>query len=151
ITNDDGVESAGLHHLAEAAVAAGLDVVVAAPVRESSGSSASLSALDADGRVVTERRDVPMLDGVPVYAVHATPAFIAFTAVREAFGQVDLVISGINRGPNTGIATLHSGTVGAALTAAAHGLRGLAVSLATDRPDPHWATAVSVARPVLDS
>lgn len=149
VTNDDGVASPGLHALAAAALKTGWDVVVAAPFRESSGSSASLTALEADGCVVTERREIPDLSQVPVYAVRATPAFIVFTAVRGAFGPIDLVLSGINRGPNTGTAVLHSGTVGAAMTAASHDRPAMAVSLLAGEGDPHWETACDVVAPLL--
>jgi 5'-nucleotidase len=58
------------------------------------------------------------------------------------------VLSGVNHGPNTGHAVLHSGTVGAALTAATHGRRALAVSMAAAEPR-HWETAGEVARRAL--
>jgi 5'-nucleotidase len=142
ITNDDGVDTIGIRTLARAAVDKGLQVIVAAPHQERSGSSAALSALEQDGRLVVENRSLDGLDGVAALAVHATPALIVFTAVRGAFGEPpDLVLSGINHGPNTGMAVLHSGTVGAALTACAHGLPALAVSLAAESP-AHWETAM---------
>jgi 5'-nucleotidase len=62
--------------------------------------------------------------------VAASPAFIVLLALRGAFGQPPtVVLAGINRGANAGAAVIHSGTVGAALTASHSGLRGLAVSL----------------------
>ena len=70
--------------------------------------------------------------------------------MHGAFGDPpDAVLSGVNRGANAGRAVLHSGTVGAALTAAAAGIRGLAVSLdvafpVTDDEGRHWATAARV-------
>ena len=75
------------------------------------------------------------LADVQVFAVEAAPAFIVRAAVTGAFGAApDLVLSGINRGPNTGHAVLHSGTVGAALTASTFGLPAMAVSIdAVDR------------------
>ncbi|HEX2770973.1 MAG TPA: 5'/3'-nucleotidase SurE, partial [Micromonosporaceae bacterium] len=58
------------------------------------------------------------------------PGFIALIAIHGAFGPPpDVVLSGVNRGANAGRAVLHSGTVGATLTAAANGCRGMAVSL----------------------
>jgi 5'-nucleotidase len=149
ITNDDGFDSIGLHTLARIAVAAGLDVTIAAPHQERSGSSAALSALEADGRLLVERRALEGLDGVTALAVQATPAMIVFTGARGAFGDPpDVVLSGINHGPNTGQAILHSGTVGAALTAVSHDLPAMAVSLATTRPT-HWDTASHVATRML--
>jgi 5'-nucleotidase len=149
ITNDDGIDSPGIRLLAEAAVDAGLDVTVAAPHAERSGSSAALSALEADGRLLLDERELDGLPDVPAFAVHATPALIAFVAADGAFGDPpDVLLSGINNGPNTGQAVLHSGTVGAALTAASHGLPALAVSLATTRAT-HWDTAALVTKRAL--
>lgn len=149
ITNDDGVFSRGIAILAEAAVAAGLDVVVAAPHEERSGAGASLSALEDDGKLLVDAypdlaATAAGLAGVPAHAVHATPAMIALVGALGAFGdRPDVVLSGINHGPNTGQATLHSGTVGAALTAVSMGVPGLAVSLDIDsvHEGVHWATA----------
>src|SRR5437879_11605939 len=149
VTNDDGVASEGLRRLARVAVTAGLDTVVAAPRNEASGSSAALTAQQADGRIVVERRALEGVDGADVYAVSGTPGFIAHIASRGAFGAAPhVVLSGINRGANTGNAILHSGTVGATLTARTHDCRALAISLA--RADPvNRGTATRVARQAL--
>jgi 5'/3'-nucleotidase len=164
VTNDDGIDSDGLRRLAIAAREAGLDVVVAAPLNEASGSSASIAVVEVDGRVPVVRRELAGLSGVPAYAVSAPPAFITLIATREAFGPPpDIVLSGINRGANTGRAVVHSGTVGAALSAAAYGHAALAVSLdiagptgveGTDaHPRPathaHWDTAARLAAKLL--
>ena len=150
VTNDDGVESAGIRALAGAGVDAGLDVVVAAPTWDSSGASASLTAVEDDGRFLVDRRGFDELPDVPVFAVEATPAFIVRAGLRGAFGELpDVVLSGINAGANTGSAVLHSGTVGAVLTATSHGCRGLAVSIATGGP-LHWATAAAFARRAIE-
>jgi 5'-nucleotidase len=145
VTNDDGIDAVGLHRLALTAAKAGMDVVVAAPIREASGASASLTAVEEKRRVVVNRRELPGLAGVPAYAVAGSPGFITLIATRGAFGDPpDLVLSGINRGANAGHAVLHSGTVGAALTAAANGRSGLAVSLdllVGGRPIPAGAAA----------
>ena len=144
ITNDDGIQSVGIHTLTRVALAAGLDVTVAAPHLERSGSSAAMSALEAGGKLLVERLSLDGLDDVAALAVQATPAMIVFAAARGAFAEPpEVVLSGINHGPNTGQAILHSGTVGAALTAASHGLPALALSLATSRPT-HWDTAADV-------
>jgi 5'-nucleotidase len=130
ITNDDGIESPGLRRLALSAKESGLEIIVAAPVRESSGSSASITGLTDDRRVVIEKQTLSGLDDDPVYAVVGTPGLIALLATRGAFGdRPDLVLSGINLGANAGYAVVHSGTVGAAITAAVNGVRSMAVSL----------------------
>ena len=130
VTNDDGVHAPGIRALARAAYERGLDVVVAAPEAEASGMSAALSAVTEDGRLVFRETELDGLPGVPAYAVAASPAYIAVLAGLGVFGPVpDLLLSGINRGANAGHAVLHSGTVGAALTAGNNGIRALAVSL----------------------
>ena len=74
---------------------------------------------------------------------------IVLVGAHGAFGPPpDIVLAGINRGPNIGRAILHSGTVGAALTAASAGLPALAVSLASDRAE-HWDTAAAATTRVL--
>lgn len=130
ITNDDGIHAPGLGRLAVAAMAAGLEITIAAPAAEASGSSASIIGAEEDGRIRFERRTVEGCEGVRAFAVQAAPALITLIAEHGAFGpSPDLVLSGVNKGANVGRAILHSGTVGAALTGGVNGARGLAVSL----------------------
>src|SRR5205807_5161937 len=90
------------------------------------------------------------LDDVPAYALEAPPALAVMAARLGAFGEPPhLVVSGINPGPNTGRAVLHSGTVGAALTAANFGLSGLAVSIGSGEHS-HLETAATVAAAALE-
>jgi 5'-nucleotidase len=130
VTNDDGVASPGLHELAAALVAGGYDVIVVAPDRDMSGSAAALGQIHVDEQIEAQPVDLPGLDGVPAYAVDGPPGLCVLAARLGGFGEPpQLVVSGINPGCNAGRAILHSGTVGAALTAANFGCRGLAVSL----------------------
>lgn len=130
ITNDDGISAPGLRWLARTTAERGYDVVVAAPREEASGTSAAMSAVERDGQVVVDEHELDGLRGVPAFGVAGSPGFIALIAIHGAFGPPpDVVLSGVNRGANAGRAVLHSGTVGAALTAAANGCRGMAVSL----------------------
>ena len=150
VTNDDGVESAGIRALAGVGVAAGFDVVVAAPSWDSSGASASLTAVEENGRFLVERRHWDDLPDVQVHAVEAAPAFIVRAGLEGAFGgKPDVVLSGINIGQNTGNSVLFSGTVGAALTASTRRCRALAVSLAMGGP-LRWATPVHFGARVLE-
>ena len=145
VTNDDGVESAGIRALAGVGVTAGCEVVVAAPSWDSSGASASLTAVEKEGRFLVERRRWDDFPDVPVHAVEAAPAFIVRAGLEGAFGErPDIVLSGMNIGQNTGTSVLHSGTVGAVLTASTHRCRGLAVSLAMGGP-LRWETAAHFA------
>jgi 5'-nucleotidase len=166
VTNDDGIDAPGLRRLATAAVARGHEVIVAAPDEEASGSSAALTAAQQKGRVVVHTRRLDGLAGVKTFAVAGSPGFIALIAEHGAFGEPpEIVLSGINRGANAGRAVLHSGTVGATLTAAAAGLRGLAVSLDILTPgglsaavgtplvgeeERHWNTAADLAGQLLE-
>ncbi|MFD9698464.1 5'/3'-nucleotidase SurE [Lentzea sp. NPDC059081] len=151
ITNDDGIDSPGLLTLASAAVSCGLDVVVAAPSVQASGTSASVAAVGDTGRVVSERRTVPGLDA-EAYAVAAHPGLISLIACRGGFGgRPDVVLSGVNLGANVGRAILHSGTVGAALTGHLNDVTSMAVSLdvGLDGPEPLWDKAGEAVRAVL--
>lgn len=154
VTNDDGIDSRGLATLAAAAVRAGLNVVVAAPSRQFSGAGAGLIATTREGWTVVERRQLPGLPGVEAYALEAQPGYIVRAALRGWLDPApELVLSGINHGANVGRAILHSGTVGAALTAGVNGVRGLAVSLDIGlRPTqpPHWDTAAHLLSDILD-
>lgn len=148
VTNDDGVGSPGLAALAGALLDEGHDVVVAAPLVDHSGAGASL-VFDVARGVAVRRVPVASLPGVEVLGIEGSPALAVLLARLGAFGdQPRLVVSGINAGANTGRGILHSGTVGAALTAATLGMSGLAVSIARAEPT-HWRTAARVATAAL--
>ncbi len=151
VTNDDGIDSPGLTVLANVARAAGHDVLVAAPSHQYSGASASLVGHENEGRLeLTTGAPPGLADGVESFGVRASPALIVFAAAYGAFGErPDVVLSGVNLGANTGHATLHSGTVGAALSAATQGIPGLAASMASADP-VHWETAAQVCRVAFD-
>ena len=146
VTNDDGIEAPGLPVLARHAVDAGHDVFVLAPRHEMSGAGASMGSLALHHPIEVRRWTLPSLQGVPAHAAEATPAACAILASLGAVGEPpDLVLSGINAGFNVGRSALHSGTVGAAIAAAAWGAKGLAVSTSTSDGYVHWETAASVA------
>ena len=150
ITNDDGIESEGLHVLASHLVAAGHEVVVVAPDRNYSGSGAALGDLRPDELLDVRRVGLDALSDVEAWALAGPPALCVVAATLGAFGAApDLVVSGINAGLNTVRSILHSGTVGAALTAQNFGLSGLAVSVAHSNPW-QWDTAASLAVELLD-
>jgi 5'-nucleotidase len=130
VTNDDGIDSPGLIALARCAVELGHDTIIAAPSVEASGTGAGLTASAGHRRVAVSRRVIDELPDVLAYAVDAHPGLIALLACRGAFGhKPDLLLSGVNFGANIGRALIHSGTVGAALTAHVNGVTALAVSL----------------------
>ncbi|MDP9452512.1 MAG: 5'/3'-nucleotidase SurE [Actinomycetota bacterium] len=150
VTNDDGVGAPGIAALAAALLDAGHEVVVAAPADDRSGASAAIGGMHLDETIEVQPVEPEGLEGATCYSVVASPALVVIVACLGGFGPApDLVVSGINAGANTGRAVLHSGTVGAALTAANFGRSGLAVSQALGRPF-RWPTATALAVPALD-
>lgn len=141
LTNDDGIDAPALAMLAARLSAYGHDVQVAAPYDEQTGCGASVGRMD-DG-VVVAMKDVTLVGapGVPAMAVDAPPSLAVLAACQGVFGQPpEVVVSGTNAGYNTGTVVMHSGTLSAALTAAAHGLPGIALS-SSRRPAHGFATA----------
>lgn len=127
LTNDDGIDSIGLHVLARAMRKFG-DVVIVAPDREFSGASAALGALHL---IQPEVQRVHVEGIEESWSVTGPPALCVMFARLGAFGApFDLIVSGINPGANVGRSVYHSGTVGAALTARNGKMSGIAVSQA---------------------
>jgi 5'-nucleotidase len=152
VTNDDGIASPGIYVLALALHHDGHDVTVFAPTTDRSGAGAGIGKLYGEQPPPVVRADWPELPGVPVHALDAPPATAVLAACLGAFGDPpDLVASGINPGQNTGHLVLHSGTVGAALTAAGLGVPGLAVSLQFSFDGEYqWETAAHFACAAVD-
>jgi 5'-nucleotidase len=143
VTNDDGVQSEGIHALADAMKPLG-DVIVVAPLQEAS----------AIGHALTLRRPLrieTISDGV--YAVDGTPTDCVNIGCEIILKRLpDLVVSGINKGWNLGDDITYSGTVSGALEGALLGAPGIAVSLrrtSTYDFGPSAATAATVAKMVL--
>lgn len=134
VSNDDGVFAPGLKTLAEALQSVA-NVTVVAPDRNKSGASNSLT-LDNPVRIaVTESG---------YYAVTGTPTDCVHMAVHEILSEKpDLVVSGINAGPNLGDDVLYSGTVAAAMEGLLHGIPAIAVSL-DSHDHEHYGTAAQV-------
>ena len=150
VTNDDGVLAPGIAALARAMVATGHDVVIAAPHEDMTGFGAALGAFSSEGSIDVQPVELDGLAGVPTFMVTGPPALCVMAARRGGFGEPpDLIVSGINPGPNTGRATLHSGTVGAVLTGGNFGVSGLAVSIGVG-DEIHWDTAGELAIGALE-
>ncbi len=124
LTNDDGIEAEGLKYLVDWARTIG-DVCVFAPKVQQSAKSHSIQIHDG-----YEVKQTDLFDGIEAYSVDSTPADCVRVAVLGMKRKFDLVISGINNGPNLGADIHYSGTVAACLEAALLGVRGLAVSSA---------------------
>lgn len=129
VTNDDGIYSPGLALLAKVAARFG-DVRVVAPDVEQSSASHAITW----SKPLTYRR-TRIIEGVEAYRVNGTPAdCVALGAYH--WEKVDIVLSGINLGPNLGNALWHSGTLAAAKQGALLGLRGVALSTTVVGDDP---------------
>jgi 5'-nucleotidase len=126
LSNDDGVHAAGIRALASAFE--GDEVWVVAPDREQSASSHAISL----------HRPLRLHEVAPRwYAVDGTPTDAVYMGLNLVLARArpDVVVSGVNHGPNLGNDVLYSGTVAAAMEAALLGVHAIAVSLAA--PPPH--------------
>lgn len=125
VTNDDGIESPLLHNLvANLASLSRVEIVVAAPDQNQSGSSQS----SVGGPLIVEK--VRIEGATEAYSISGRPAdAVRFAVVQlQTPNKFDLVISGVNRGANVGNVSHLSGTVGAAMEGVYHGLPAIAVS-----------------------
>ncbi|MBK1694756.1 5'/3'-nucleotidase SurE [Chromatium weissei] len=135
VSNDDGYQSSGLIALADALRSIG-HVMVVAPDRDRSGASNSLT-LDVPLRASRMPNGFLRVNGTPTDCVH-----LALTGLAET--DPDIVVAGINHGPNLGDDVLYSGTVAAATEGRFLGLPAMAISIASHAPR-HLATAAQVA------
>jgi 5'-nucleotidase len=122
VSNDDGINAAGIRALCEALEAIG-DVWVVAPETERSATSHAIT-LDRPLRLREVAPQRFAIDGTPVDCVYVG----LYGVLKDR--KPDLVVAGINHGVNLGSDAFYSGTVGAAREGALRGTRGLAVSLA---------------------
>jgi 5'-nucleotidase len=137
ITNDDGIHAPGLRALVEAL--AGLATIsVVAPSSERSAAAQSLTVRHP---IFCEQ----MADRE--WSIEGTPADAMMVALHRLFPKPpNLVISGINRGPNLGENIFYSGTVGAATEAVINHVPAFAISLAYRGPDIVFTNAALFAR-----
>jgi 5'-nucleotidase len=157
VTNDDGVSAPGLAALTRALVAwagaAGAaggggnpahEIIVMAPSSNYSGAGAAVGSVTDHTSITYQRAYVEGAEGVEAYGLDASPALSVIAGALGAVGpKPDLVLSGINHGVNVGRSVLHSGTVGAALTASQLGISALALRVGAE-PDP-WESAADLA------
>ena len=121
LTNDDGHEAPGILTLQSVLKSRGYRVTMVAPSSEQSATSMS----------TTTRRNIPLQNlGDGRWHLDAQPADTVMVALRHLLADdpPDLVLSGINFGPNLGVGLHASGTIGAAIIALLHGLPSIAVS-----------------------
>lgn len=135
LSNDDGYMAPGLRAL-DLALREIADTVVVAPDRDRSGASNSLT-LEQPIRARVAEHGYTRVEGTPTDCVH-----LAITGLLDQ--EPDMVVSGINSGPNMGDDVIYSGTVAAATEGRFLGYPAIALSMA--RHDPmHYATGAKVA------
>ena len=139
VSNDDGYFSPGVAALAEALQPFG-EIIVVAPEQNRSGSSNSLT-LDRPLSVRTAPNGFRYVNGTPTDCVH-----IALTGLLDE--KPDIVVSGINDGPNMGDDTIYSGTVAAAMEGYLFGVPSFAFSLAK-KDLTYLETAARVAHEII--
>ncbi|MDR1776554.1 MAG: 5'/3'-nucleotidase SurE [Desulfovibrio sp.] len=123
LTNDDGIRARGIRALYSALTQAGNKVHVVAPMRQQSGVGHSLTVFEPVRAVEIDE------DGFHGLGVYGTPTDCVKLALGSLLPKMpDIVVSGINAGPNVGPDILYSGTVAAATEAALEELPAVAVS-----------------------
>lgn len=141
VTNDDGYEAAGIQALAKGLrELPDMSVTIVAPDRERSATSHSLT-LHRPLRIVKK--------GVADYAVDGTPTdsvMLGSSVIMK--GEVDLIVSGINRGANLGDDVHYSGTVSAAIEGGIMGIPAVAISQ-LGRTEFHYGMAVEFAQKLV--
>ncbi len=134
LSNDDGINAPGIRALAQT-LAMEHEVFIVAPDRERSAAGHSLT-LHHPLRV--EEFEIGFEKNIKAWATNGTPGDCVKIALRALFDvHPDLLISGINNGPNLGADILYSGTVSAAMEGAVLGCPSIAVSLC----DPDYESA----------
>ncbi len=139
LSNDDGYFAPGIVCLAKA-LRTIADVTIVAPDRNRSGASNSLT-LENPIRATQVEPGLISVDGTPTDCVH-----LAITGLLDQ--EPDIVLSGVNAGPNLGDDVIYSGTVAAAMEGRFLGLPAMAVSLAGER-QVHYETAAQVVLQLL--
>ena len=135
VTNDDGVRAEGIKALASSLNHLG-SVVVVAPELEQSASSHSIT-LDNPLRIKEYADDT--------FSVTGTPTDCVLLAIHRILGRKpDILVSGINHGPNMGEDVIYSGTVAAAIEGYLLGIPSIAISVASWDPVPFDAAAGAV-------
>ena len=120
VTNDDGIYSEGLRKLADAVRPLG-EVIIVAPDREQSAASHALT-LNRPLRVLQLQENEYIIDGTPTDCVNLS----VLKLLKEH--RPDIVISGINFGPNLGDDVTYSGTISAAFEGALLNIPSIAFS-----------------------
>jgi 5'-nucleotidase len=132
ITNDDGIYSPGIAALARIATRFG-DVTVMAPDVEQS----SMGHAVTHSRPLSFKKSPIQFEGIEAFRVNGTPADCVALGTH-LYTKTDLVLSGINMGPNLGNSMWHSGTLAGAKQAVLLGIKGIAFSTPVGKSEPNF-------------
>lgn len=132
ITNDDGIYSPGIRALSKIALRFGEVRIVAPDVEQS-----SMGHAITHSRPLTIKKSPIVFEGIDAYRVNGTPADCAALGLH-IYPDTDIVLSGINMGPNLGNSMWHSGTLAAAKQAVLFGIRGVALSTPVGNAEPDF-------------
>lgn len=132
ITNDDGIYSPGIAALAQIALKFGEVRVVAPDVEQS-----SMGHAVTHSRPLSYKKSPIHFEGIEAYRVNGTPADCVALGTH-LWSKTDVVLSGINMGPNLGNSMWHSGTLAAAKQAVLLGMRGIALSTPVGKQEPDF-------------
>lgn len=132
ITNDDGIYSPGIASLAKVARKFGQVKLVAPDVEQS-----SMGHAVTHSRPLSYKKSPIVFEDVEAYHVNGTPADCVAMGIH-LWNDVDVVLSGINMGPNLGNSMWHSGTLAAAKQAVLFGIKGIALSTPVGKTEPDF-------------
>lgn len=145
LTNDDGITAKGIYALAKE-LEKNHEVIVVAPDNERSACGHSITL--ARPLVVREVK----MEGLKVkaFSVDGTPADCVKIAINKLIdGNIDMVVSGINKGLNLGTDVLYSGTVSAAIEACIYKIPAMAISMAVKKNNENYEMAAVYAGEIL--
>lgn len=132
ITNDDGIYSPGIASLAKVARKFGQVKLVAPDVEQS-----SMGHAVTHSRPLSYKKSPISFEDVEAYRVNGTPADCVAMGTH-LWNDVDVILSGINMGPNLGNSMWHSGTLAAAKQAVLFGIKGIALSTPVGKTEPNF-------------
>ncbi|WP_336837928.1 5'/3'-nucleotidase SurE [Sphingobacterium siyangense] len=132
ITNDDGIYSPGIAALAQTAREFGTVKIVAPDVEQS-----SMGHAITHSRPLSYRRAPVTFADIDAFRVNGTPADCVALGLHM-FPDTQVVLSGINMGPNLGNSMWHSGTLAAAKQATLLGITGIALSTPVGKTEPDF-------------
>lgn len=144
ITNDDGIYSPGIAALTKVAKKFGEVKVVAPDVEQS-----SMGHAVTHSRPLSYKKSPIEFGDIEAYRVNGTPADCVAMGTH-LWTDVDVVLSGINMGPNLGNSMWHSGTLAAAKQAVLFGIKGIALSTPVGKTEPDFDSLAPYVEQVLE-